>query len=127
MQRLIGRIIVALGGLLGAFLFIVAWGDPAQLDPMLGVAASKPLGLASIRADLGAFFALWAAFALVAAWRADRGLLMVPMLLLALAIAGRVVTLFGGMTPDMIQPIVIEAVTLALFALAWRLLGPVRR
>lgn len=126
-MRLIGRVIVALGGLLGAYLFAVTWANPALLEPMLGVTASRPLGLASIRADLGAFFALWAGFALVAAWRGDRGLLLVPMLLLALAIAGRVITLFtAGMAPDMLQPIIIEAVVLGLFALAWRLLGPAR-
>jgi drug/metabolite transporter superfamily protein YnfA len=73
--------------------------------------------MATLRADLGAFFATAGGFALWAAIRRAPGFLTAPLMLISLALAGRFLAL--AVTPfasAMIPPMVAEAVMVALFA-----------
>jgi hypothetical protein len=117
MKNTILRIAVAATGALLLFLALVAWTDPARLGGKLGIGAATALGMATLRADLGAFFATAGGLALLAAARRAPGLLTAPLLLVALALAGRCLAL--AVTPfdsAMIPPMVAEAVMVAVFA-----------
>ncbi|MEJ0045968.1 MAG: hypothetical protein WDN04_07485 [Rhodospirillales bacterium] len=115
--------IVATGAVL-LLIALVAWFDPARIGARLGIGAIRTLGMASLRADLGAFFATAGLLALAAGVRRAPGLLTAPLLLVALALAGRFVALAA--TPfesAMLPPMIAEAVMVALFA-SGRFCGP---
>lgn len=117
------RIIVGIAGVLGLLVAARLWMAPNEMAAQLGLAPSGPLGLASIRADMGGFFAAGGAFALAAAIKGRGALLLPPVVLIALALVGRLITIVSnGFTPDMGPPLAIEAVLLVLFAAGWRLL-----
>jgi hypothetical protein len=116
-------------GVTGAVLFLIAflaWLQPEKLAAKLGVAASNPLGAATLRADLGAFFATAGGLALVAAILRAPRLLTAPLLLIGLALAGRILALeLEPLDSAMIPPMVAEAMMAAVF-LAGRVLRPTR-
>jgi hypothetical protein len=117
MKNSILRLAVAITGALLLVLALVAWTDPARLGGALGIGAPAALGMATLRADLGAFFATAGGFALWAAIRRAPGFLTAPLMLISLALAGRFLAL--AVTPfasAMIPPMVAEAVMVALFA-----------
>jgi hypothetical protein len=117
MKNTILRIAVAATGALLLLLALLAWTDPARLGGTLGISAPTALGMATLRADLGAFFATAGGLALVAAIRRAPGFLTAPLMLMALALAGRFAAL--AVTPfdsAMIPPMVAEAVMVAVFA-----------
>lgn len=120
---LILRALVGIAGLLGLLVAARLWMAPAELAGQLGVAASGPLGLATLRADMGGFFAAGGLFALGAAIKSRGALLLPPVMLIGLALAGRIVTIaMNGYAPEMAPPMAIEAALLAVFATGWRLL-----
>ena len=111
-------------GLVGLFnisiglLFLLA---PAKLGAAFFVSPLGSQGLATLRADFPGFFIGASVFALLGAWRADAGLLKVPLLMLGLALFGRFVSLaLDGMGPDAIAPMIVEAVMIGLIILARR-------
>ena len=111
------RIAVGATGVLLLFLALVAWTDPTRLGGKLGIGAATALGMATLRADLGAFFATAGVLALLAAVRRAPGFLTAPLMLMSLALAGRLAAL--AVTPfdsAMIPPMVAEAVMVAVFA-----------
>jgi hypothetical protein len=117
MRNTILRIAVAATGALLLFLAVAAWTDPARLGGQLGIGAAASLGMATLRADLGAFFGTAGGLALLAAIRRSPGLLTAPLLMISLALAGRFLAL--AVTPfasAMIPPMVAEAVMVAVFA-----------
>lgn len=78
-------------------------------------------GMATLRADFPGFFITGGTFAMIGALQKDRQALLVPMLLLAIAITGRCVSLVAdGVGPQAIPPMVAEAVMIAVLALARR-------
>lgn len=118
MVRTVLRGLIGLVGVLGLLLALQLWLNPAGPAAKLGLAVTGPLGLATIRADLGGFFAGAGLLALMAAVHSHARLLTAPLLLISLALAGRIVTLvLNGLTPDMVQPMVIEAVLLVILSL----------
>ena len=118
MVRTVLRGLIGLIGVLGLLLALQLWLNPAAPAAKLGLMATGPLGLASIRADLGGLFAGAGLLALMGAVRGQARLLTAPLLLTSLALAGRVVTVaFNGLTPDMVQPMVVEAVLIVILAL----------
>lgn len=122
-MRLVLRAIVGIAGLLGLLVAARLWMAPAELAAQLGVAPTGPLGLATIRADMGGFFAAGGAFAIAAALKARGGLLLPPVVLIALALTGRIVAIaVNGFATEMGPPMAIEAVLLIVFAAGWRLL-----
>lgn len=120
-MRNMARAVVALVGLFNLALGLGFLFDPAQVGLRFFVTSLGTQGMATMRADFTAFFMTGAIFASVGAWRAWRTPLLVPLLLLGIAICGRVVSLFAdGMPPKAFPPMIVEAVMILLLALAWR-------
>jgi len=117
MGRTVLRGLVGLLGVLGLLITSQLWLNPAGPAAKLGVAAMGPLGLATIRADMGGFFG---AVGILAVWAALKGqgkVLTAPLLLVSLALTGRVIAVaMGGLTPNMVEPMVTEAVLVVAFA-----------
>lgn len=119
MRNIVVRIAVGATGALLFLLGAVAWIDPLRLALKLGVQPAAPLGAATLRADLGAFFAVAGGMAVLAAIRRAPTLLNTPLLLIGLALAGRFLALALAVAPfdaSMIQPMVAEAFMVAVFA-----------
>lgn len=117
-MQVVSRILVGVAGLLGVLVALRIWMAPDDVASQLGVQAMGPFGLATIRADLAGFFAAGGAFSLVAAIRNRAVLLTPPLVLIGLALAGRVVTVAtSGVTNEMIPPMAIEGALVAILAL----------
>jgi hypothetical protein len=119
------RNVVRVGvGLVGAFNIMVGLAfliDPAQAGLRFFLVSLGTQGLATLRADFTAFFVTGGAFAVLAAWRARRAPLLVPLALLGIAIAGRAVSLLAeGAPAKAFPPMAIEAVMIIILAIAWR-------
>lgn len=123
MQKLT-RTLVGAAGLLALLMAVGFWIRPVALAGKLGLQPMGDLGLASLRADLGGFFGAAGALALLAALRNRRDLLTAPLMLIGVALTGRFVSLaITGPSPALIQPMVVEAVLLAIMGLGYRTLG----
>lgn len=117
------RVVVGVVGLLGLLIAARMWMAPVELAAQLGVAPAAPLGVATIRADMGGFFGGAGVFALIAAIKGRGGLLIAPLVLVGIALSGRILTVvLNGFTQDMGPPMAIEAVLLVVFAAGWKLL-----
>ena len=115
------RIVVGLIGVLALLLAARLWAGPEVPALALGLKPDGLLGLSTLRADVGGFFAAGGLFALAGAIRGEGRLLTPPALLLGLALAGRLLTVaVDGYTPAMLQPIVVEAVPVTILLLARR-------
>lgn len=123
--RGITRGLVGLVGLLMVVIALRIWTAPQAFAATLGLGADSLLGVASLRADLGGFFGGGGIFALLAALRSDRRWLAPAMILLGLALTGRVISLVasGGGVPQ-IPPMIVEALLIVILALGWRALRP---
>lgn len=120
-MQLLLRVLVGTAGLLGLLVLARIWMAPAEVASQLGVAASGPLGLATIRADMGGFFGAGGVFALIAAIKGRGGLLFASSVLIALALVGRVIAVAAnGFATEMGPPMAIEAVLLVLFVAGWK-------
>lgn len=117
------RVVVGVVGFLGLLIAARMWMAPVELAAQMGVAPAGPLGVATIRADMGGFFGGAGVLALIAAFRGGGGLLIAPLVLVGIALSGRILTLvLDGFTQDMGPPMAIEAVLLVVFAAGWKLL-----
>jgi hypothetical protein len=117
------RGVVGIVGLLGILIAARIWMAPTEFAAQLGVEPAGPLGLATIRADMAGFFGGAGAFALFAAFKGRGGLLVAPLLLIGIALAGRLLTVaLDGFTQEMASPMAIEAVLLVVFAAGWKFL-----
>ncbi len=122
-MQLAMRIVIGIAGVIGLLIAARLWMAPEEMAAQLGLAPQGPLGFATIRADMGGFFAAGGAFALAAAIKGRGALLLPSVVLIALALMGRLITAaINGFTPDMAPPLLIEAVLLLLFAAGWRLI-----
>lgn len=109
------RILVAIIGLLSLTALNQHWFDVASLETARGIKAIGAIGAANIRADIGGLFLAIGVFALVAAWKRSATWLLATWLLPALALLGRFVSLaIDGVGPRVIEPMVVEAIILAL-------------
>lgn len=124
MTQTIVRVLVGLSAVFGLFMAVRFWIEPTGPAAQLGVQAINELGYSTLRADFGAFFAVGALFALAAAFRNDRRLVLVPLAMFGFALTARLVTAIGhGLPQDVIPPVVVEAVFSALMFAGWRVLG----
>lgn len=123
MMQLLARILVGVAGLLGVLVALRIWMAPEEVAAQLGIGPLSPLGLATIRADIAGFFGAGGALSIFAAVRNRAGLLTPPLLLIGLALAGRILTgATTGFTNEMVPPIAIEAGLLVILALGrWQL------
>lgn len=115
------RLIVGLLGLFFAGMGLMFLINPAEMAADFALTPVGSQGLASLRADFTAFFLVGGLFALLGAWRTDPAALKVPILLLAVALFGRTVSLvLDGAGPMAWPPMVAEAVMIAILLLGQR-------
>jgi hypothetical protein len=124
MLRLLPRLLVGALGVLALIGALRIWTDPAIPAATLGLSPIGGLGLATLRADVGGFFGGMGAFALAAAIRNDRRLVTAPLVLVSLALTGRLITAgIEGLAPEMVLPIVVEAALAVILVFGRRFLG----
>lgn len=124
MVRTLTRGLIGLVGLLALLLASRFWTSPADIGAAMGLSADGPAGLGTLRADMAGFFGASGVMFLLAAIRSDARWLRPVLLLLAIALTGRVINLLvtgGGQV--LIPPMVIEAVLIAVTLLGMRVLG----
>lgn len=93
--------------------------NPAGLASQFFLIPDGGQGMATLRADFPGFFITGGVFALIGAVQKDGRALLVPMLLLAIALTGRAVSLLAdGAAPTAFPPMVAEAVMITVLALA---------
>ena len=121
---LVLRILVGVIGALGLLIAAAIWAHPTESLTKLGLETIGGLGHSTGRADMGGFFGAAGGLALAAAIRGEARLLTAPLLLVAIALSGRILTLvLDGYSPDMAQPMGIEAGLIAAFAAGRRFVG----
>jgi len=123
------RVGVALVGILTTVIGLLFLVHPAFMAAQFYITPIGSQGLATIRADFTGFFLVGGVFALWGAYARRADLLKVPLMLLAVALFGRFVSLvFDGVGPTAIQPMIAEAVMIAILLAASRSFSnPVRR
>lgn len=122
MLKNIVRTIIALQGAVALLIASQTFIQPDKLAEQLGYSLIGELGVSSFRADIGGFFAMAGLFMLLAAWRADRQLVLPPLVLAGLALSARLATLAEtGFVPEVIQPISVEAVTVVMLLIGYAL------
>src|SRR5690242_9346391 len=105
------RVVIGLSGLLFLGLAIGFLLDPARAASNLGVGALAPLGLATLRGDFLGFFGAGGALTLIGAVRNDARFLTAPLLMIALTLLGRLITVaVSGFDPAMGPPVAVEAI-----------------
>lgn len=111
-------------GLLGLFNFAIGLAflfAPAAPAEAFFIAPQGIQGLATLRADMPGFFLTAASLALLGAWRADPRPLAVPLAMLAVALAGRTLSLaLDGMASTAFLPMIAETVMIAVLLAARR-------
>lgn len=120
-MRNVMRVVVAL---VGVFNLVIGFGfllDPVKWGTQFFITANGTQGLATMRADFTALFITGGIFALIGAWRGWRRPLQVPIMLLSVGFAGRIVSLLtDGTPPTAFSPMIAEAVMVTLLVIGWR-------
>ena len=120
----LGRIGVALVGLFSLAMGLMAFAQPTQLGEALGLGALSPLGLNSLRADLGAFFLASALAAVLALFAGRPQWMWGAAVLYGVAVIGRFLgVIVEGAPEGIVQPIVIELVLVGLSVLGVKTLS----
>ncbi len=122
---LLGAIVLlALFDLIIGFRFFF---QPVATAASFGLAPLGPMGVAVLRADFPAFFAVGAAAMMLGALRGNAQMLIVAAALYGIAMTGRVITaLLIGTQPGFWVPVAVEGVHVALLLAAWRTLPRLR-
>jgi hypothetical protein len=111
-------------GIIGVFNIAIGLGFLLRPEQLAGQFFLSPLGsqgLATLRADFPGFFITGGTFALIGALKKDGNALAVPLLLLAIAITGRMVSLaMDGTAATAYPPMIAEAVMIGALLLARR-------
>jgi hypothetical protein len=119
-MALISRVLVGLIGLLALLGVGPHWFRLQHLPIERGIQALGDAGRANVRADVGGLFLAIALFAFIAAAKQNRTWALAGMLLVGSALVGRIVSLaIDGFGPRVGPPIAIEALVVAIFALAY--------
>lgn len=122
-MRLILTALIFIGGLMYLVLGVGFLFDPTASGSDFGLRADSAHGLATMRADMTAFFVVAAGCMIVGAWRRNGDLLLVPAALFALALFGRFVSLVAdGAWTGFWLPMLVEAVTVIVLVIASRVL-----
>jgi hypothetical protein len=122
-MRLILTALIFLGGLAYLVIGLGFIALPANSLTSFGLEASGAAGLSTTRADFTAFFIVSALAMLYGAWKRSGEVLLVPAFLFGVALTGRIVSVFvDGTYEGFIQPMAIEALTVAATLAGWRVL-----
>lgn len=115
------RLLVGLVGLFNIAIGLAFLFNPAGAAANFFLIPDGQQGMATLRADFPGFFITGGSFALLGAVQRDARALLVPVLLLAIAITGRSVSLVAdGIGPEAIPPMLAEAVMIGLLLLCRR-------
>ena len=118
------RLVVAAIGLFNIAIGLGFLFNPANLAGQFFLIPDGSHGMATLRADFPGFFITGGTFALIGAVQKDARALLVPMLLLAIALTGRCVSLVAdGQAPTAFPPMIAEAVMILILLLARRSFG----
>jgi hypothetical protein len=113
------RVLVGLVGLLTTIIGLGFLIRPEVMAAQFFVKATQLEGMATLRGDFPGFLIGASIFALWGAWKADARPLIVPLVLLALVLFGRVVSVvLDGTGPNTFPPMVAEALMIAVLAIA---------
>lgn len=123
MLRGLVRILLGAAGVLALALGARFWVQPQVAAATLGVLGVNAVGVATIRADLGGFFAAAGVFTLAGAVLGRSRFLAPPLVLLVLALFGRLITLaHDGYDQTMVPPMAVEAALVVLLTMGvWTL------
>ncbi|OYQ29389.1 hypothetical protein CHU93_07780 [Sandarakinorhabdus cyanobacteriorum] len=117
-MTMILRVLVAAVGLFNIAIGLLFLFNPAGAAANFFLIPDGSQGMATLRADFPGFFITGGSFALIGALQKDGRALLVPVMLLAIALTGRAVSLVAdGIGPDAIPPMVAEAVMISLLLL----------
>lgn len=123
-MNLVVRALVGVAGVLALLVALGFWFRPDQLAGEFGVGVQGALGYSTLRADFGALFGATGILALVAAVKNSARLLTAPLLLIGIGFCGRVLSIaLSGYEASMLQPMVVEAVLITLFAMGRKTLA----
>jgi hypothetical protein len=121
-MQIASRIWVAVIGLLSILSVATHWFRVDGLVAERGVQAIGLVGRANVRADMGGIFLAIGILALIAAYKRSPIWLLATIIVPASALLGRFVSIaIDGYEQRVMQPIIVEVVVLALFALAYRI------
>jgi hypothetical protein len=122
------RVLIGLVGLLTLLVSIRLWIAPAKIGAILGLATDGLAGVATLRADVAGFFSGVGLFSLLAALRGDRHVLVVPLVLVGLALAGRLLSAaLLGLPSQQYASVAIEAALVVLLLAGRRAFADVDR
>lgn len=113
MGKTIARGFLVVVGVLSLINFAAVWFALDRVNKSLGTVAPTPLAESTLRGDIGALFGMFGVMAILAAVRDDRRLLLAPILLPALAVAGRLLAYLQAPTPAAVPLMAVEAAVLA--------------
>jgi hypothetical protein len=123
-MALLSRILVAVIGLLSLLGSLQHWFKVDALVTERGIQAVGDIGRANIRADVGGLFIGIGLFAIIAAAKQNKTWLLAATLLTGSALMGRFVSVaIDGYSPRVGPPMVIEAVVVAIYLVAFQLWG----
>ena len=122
-MRLVLTALIMLGGIFFGVIGVQFLFDPAGSGAGFGLTPDSAHGLASIRADMSAFFLVAAACMIIGAWRRNGDLLLVPAGLFGIALLGRIIGYFAdGPWDGFWMPMVVEALAVVVLLVASRVL-----
>ena len=122
-MALVLRALLFVGGLFFVLMGIGFLIDPISAGADFGLAPQGTLGLASMRADMTAFFVVAGGCMIWGGWARKGDPLLVTAALMGIAIIGRLYTLVvDGPHDDWFVPIIVEAVTIIIALMGSRML-----
>jgi len=121
MMQVALRVIIGVFGIIGTLVLLQTWLDPAKIAAGLRLVGQGWQGQSALRSELAGFFGTAGLLSLAGAVRNDRRLLVGPLVLISLALAGRFVQIaLDGWSSTVIPAIVVEAVLLAVYLAGYR-------
>lgn len=122
-MRLFLTALIFLGGLMFVFIGADFLLRPEAAASGFGMEATTRTGLAAIRGDMTAFFAITGLSMLYGAWKRNGDILLIPAFMLGVALIGRLLTLVThGSDDGFFAPMLVEAVFVILCLLGSRIL-----
>ena len=122
-MRLVITALLFVGGLFFVYMGVGFIVDPVVTGADFGLFTDGAQGLSSIRADLTAFFWVSGGCMIWGAWKRSGDPLAVSAALFGIALLGRIVSvLVDGTYEAFIVPMAVEAITVVLCLIGWKLL-----
>lgn len=122
-MRFILTALIFVTGLVDLMLGLGFLFQPAISGGDFGLVSNGNAGLATLRADMSAFFLVAAGCMMWGAWRRNADLFLPPAALFGIAFVGRLISaVFDGVYPGFWLPMAGEAFHVVLLLAAWRIL-----